>query len=160
MVLTDLAGLTIALPPGYEYVLLSGMSTVFLTGWQASVVAKLRKKYKVHYPQLYAEKAQMETSPELFKYNCAQRAHLNTLESYPQLLFSLLVAGVRYPRFAASAGLGWTLGRLFYTLGYLKGPEYRFKRGGFLNGIASCSLMIGALCTTIGWAKARYKMSQ
>lgn len=56
--------------------------------WQSIVVGKYRKAANVPYPQAYAEKAEADASLDAKKFNCAQRAHQNTLESIP-IVFAL-----------------------------------------------------------------------
>ena len=55
------------------------------------------------------------------RFNCAQRAHQNTLESVPHTLFTILFAGLRYPTAATALGSVWVFGRLIYTTGYATG---------------------------------------
>ncbi|QRV87752.1 DDE family endonuclease [Ceratobasidium sp. AG-Ba] len=112
---------TITLPEHYGYVVLAAVSTGFLTAWQTSYVSSGRKKAGVKYPQMYAEREQMEKDPEAVRYNCAQRAHQNTLEWLPHVLFFLPFLGLRHPIAAASLGAGWNFGRILYTLGYTTG---------------------------------------
>ncbi|KAG9093239.1 hypothetical protein FS749_014802 [Ceratobasidium sp. UAMH 11750] len=134
---------TITLPESYGYVALAAMSTGFLTLWQTTFVTKARKKSGVKYPQMYAEQAQVDKDPEALKLNCAQRAHQNTLESLPQVLFSLAFLGLRRPILAASLGAGWTFGRILYTLGYNTGdPSKRNSRGGILSSVTGLALML------------------
>ena len=55
------------------------------------------------------------------KFNCAQRAHHNTLEVMPHTLFTLLFSGLRYPGAATALGAVWLFGRIVYTMGYATG---------------------------------------
>ncbi len=55
------------------------------------------------------------------KFNCAQRAHQNTLEAVPHTLFTILFSGLRYPTLAIALGSIWVFGRTIYTLGYSTG---------------------------------------
>lgn len=48
-------------------------------------------------------------------------AHQNTLENLPTTLFSTLIAGLVYPKFAGSAAAFWSVARVIYTIGYGSG---------------------------------------
>jgi glutathione S-transferase len=87
----------------------------YLTGWQTFKVGRARSKANIKYPQrqfnlahltlllltciacctfakiVYAEKAEVEASPAAKKFNCVQRAHQNTLETLPQVIFKCVV---------------------------------------------------------------------
>ena len=86
-------------------------------------VIRARKEFNVKYPTLY--------SPDNDKFNCIQRAHQNTLETYPQFLMLLLIGGLQYPRFAAGAGVVALLGRIAYAKGYSTGDPEKRRWGGF-----------------------------
>lgn len=78
-----------------------------LSQWQSALVGGLRGKAKVQYPQgkkalqlmmtassslcrfapAYADKAQQDASKEALVFNCAQRAHSNTMERLPTMMF-------------------------------------------------------------------------
>ncbi|CAI5479825.1 unnamed protein product [Closterium sp. Yama58-4] len=86
--------------------------------WQ---VAKQRRASNVPYPKMYEDK-------EDSLFNCYQRAHQNTLESYPAFLSLLLIAGYAYPITASACGMVWVIGRVFYSLGYYTGnPRNRVQ---------------------------------
>ena len=81
-----------------------------------------RKKYGVKYPNLYAPPG--HKNEEAF--NCAQRAHQNTVESQALFLVELVVVGLFYPLFAATCGALYSVGRILYGYGYAKnGPDGR-----------------------------------
>ncbi|GJJ07164.1 hypothetical protein Clacol_001364 [Clathrus columnatus] len=129
--------LTFTVPKEYPLVLLAAVGTGWVTQFQTIVVSRKRKAAKIDYPQMYAEKAEAETSlvrpstrlplgiADFFKiakqFNCAQRAHQNTLETLPQTLFYLLFSGLHYPRWTAALGGLWVVGRVLYTTGYATG---------------------------------------
>ncbi|ELU45517.1 MAPEG domain-containing protein [Rhizoctonia solani AG-1 IA] len=102
---------TITIPDNYGYVALAAISTGFLTAFQTTLVSNA----------LYAEKDEMDKSIEALKFNCAQRAHQNTLEWLPHVLFFTTFLGLRYPTLAASLGGVWSASRVLYTLGYASG---------------------------------------
>jgi len=135
----------LAVPDNYGYVALAAASHFWLNQWQSSFVGRKRKAAKILYPQAYAEKSEAAASKEALVFNCAQRAHMNTLERAPFLLFVTLFAGLRFPILATSAGAFWTFGRVFYTLGYAQGvPKLRYSRGGILAPVAEAILGITA----------------
>ncbi|KAI0089303.1 membrane-associated proteins in eicosanoid and glutathione metabolism [Irpex rosettiformis] len=113
--------LTIVVPKGYSYVIAAVVSTFWLTFYQTVNVGVRRKHAKIQYPQAYAEKAEAEASKEAKIFNCAQRAHHNTLEVLPQIYVGTLLVGLKYPIFAATICSFWTFSRVFYTLGYTSG---------------------------------------
>ncbi|KZS98083.1 Psf2-domain-containing protein [Sistotremastrum niveocremeum HHB9708] len=122
----------------YVWVALASVSTLWLTQWQSVVVSKHRKLSGIKYPQVYAEKAEVAASPAALKFNCAQRAHQNTLESYAQNLFAILFTGLKYPLLASGLGAAYTFGRILYTLGYVSGdPSKRTSKGGFIGSLAA-----------------------
>lgn len=136
---------SIVLPPGFGYVAAGLVSTAWVLGWQMLVVGKHRKKSGIKYPQLYAEKAEADASKEAYLFNCAQRAHQNTLEHMPIIVVTTLVTAMKYPVFAGYACGLWALSRILYTLGYTTGdPAKRNTRGGILGelpvfGLLFCS---------------------
>ncbi|KAB5596313.1 hypothetical protein CTheo_298 [Ceratobasidium theobromae] len=135
----------ITVPDNYGYVVLAALSTGFLTAFQTTLVSQNRKKAGIHFPQLYAEKAEVHKSFDAMKFNCAQRAHANTLEFLPHVLFFTSFLGLRRPVLAASLGAAWTVGRIFYTLGYVTGdPKKRNTRGGFIGSIVYWGLLLSA----------------
>ncbi|KAF8521839.1 hypothetical protein JB92DRAFT_1766108 [Gautieria morchelliformis] len=135
--------LTLSVPDRYAYVLLVGMGTCWLTLWQATFTGRCRVKAQISYPQAYAEKAEAEASPDAMKFNCVQRAHVNTMEFIPKILFTLVVGGLKYPTVAASFGAVWLIGRIVYTLGYSTGDPGKRYRGRF-NQLGYAGLMLTA----------------
>jgi len=138
---------TVAVPEGLEYVGAAFLANCFLQIYQITNVSKARKAAGIKYPQLYAEAAQAAASKEAFRFNCAQRAHQNTLEYLPMIAICTLVSATKWPIVAAS-GLGlWTFARLLYTIGYTSGdPAKRNTTGGagFFGALGSFSLLAAA----------------
>jgi len=124
---------TIALPPDFGYVGAALLSTVFLLLGQNIVVGRYRQRAGIKYPQLYAEQAQVEASNDALLFNCAQRAHHNTLEYIPMVHVLTLLTSLKYPIVAASICGLWTISRISYTRGYLTGNPS--KRASFLYRI-------------------------
>ncbi|KAF7342014.1 MAPEG family [Mycena venus] len=116
----------IVLPPGASYVAGAVLSTVYLLIYQLRTVIKYRGLSGVKYPRIYATDKEAEVNPNAMKFNCAQRAHQNTLENLPLLYSTTLITALKYPVFAASALGLWSLARVGYTLGYTTGdPKKR-----------------------------------
>ncbi|KAL7413089.1 membrane-associated proteins in eicosanoid and glutathione metabolism [Mrakia frigida] len=122
------------LPANYGWVALAGASTFLLHVYQVLQVSKYRKASKVAYPQFYAEKSEMEASVDAKLLNCAQRAHGNTLEVLPHMLFASLFSGLAYPITAAALLATWVVGRVLFTYGYVTGnPAARYHYGGMFH---------------------------
>jgi glutathione S-transferase len=101
-------------------------------------VMQARKKYGIKYPNLYAPPG--HKNEEAF--NCAQRAHQNTVESMPLFLVELVLVGLFYPLFAASCGGLWSVGRILYGYGYkTKGPDGRLI-GSLISHLGDLPLQI------------------
>ncbi|CAI5517839.1 unnamed protein product [Closterium sp. NIES-64] len=110
-----------SLPREFGLVVLTAAASAVLTQWQMIEVAKQRRASNVPYPKMYEDK-------EDSLFNCYQRAHQNTLESYPAFLSLLLIAGYAYPITASACGMVWVIGRVFYSLGYYTGnPRNRVQ---------------------------------
>ena len=64
------------------------------------LVSKFRKQAQVPYPYTSCSPDEVAADKTGFKnqFNCAQRAHLNTLENVPVFLFTLLYVGLEFPR--------------------------------------------------------------
>ncbi|KAL5533960.1 hypothetical protein ACEPAG_420 [Sanghuangporus baumii] len=112
---------SINVPEGYSYVFAVATATVFLNSYQMVNTARARKASGIPYPYAYAEKAEVASNSAAQKFNCAQRAHQNTLEHAPYVLYSLLVTGLKYPYLSAALGTPWVVGRFLYTRGYSSG---------------------------------------
>ncbi|KAF9476284.1 membrane-associated proteins in eicosanoid and glutathione metabolism [Pholiota conissans] len=121
---------TVTLPEGFHYLAPAFVLTIFLLYGQNITVSRYRKRAGIAYPQMYAEKKQAEDSNDAHLFNCAQRAHQNTLENIPIMYTAALVAGLKYPVFAAASLAFWSLSRVSYTLGYITGDPN--KRGTIL----------------------------
>jgi len=138
---------TIVLSDDYVYVAGGILSTIFVLLGQSVVVGNTRKAAGIQYPQLYAEKAEAEKSPAAFKFNCAQRAHQNSLENISMIHVLTLLTSIKYPKFAAAACLAWSIGRGLYTRGYLAGPAKRNSSGGILGTFATMALLSSSIYT-------------
>ncbi|KAJ6588508.1 hypothetical protein B0H19DRAFT_1099750 [Mycena capillaripes] len=128
---------TFVLPPGASYVAGAVLSTVFLLIGQTYAVIKYRNLSGVKYPQMYADKEEMKANLNAVKFNCAQRAHQNTLENLPMLYSMTLITSLKYPVVAASALGLWSLARVGYTLGYTTGNPNQVSPVDVLAGVLS-----------------------
>ncbi|KAG1902732.1 uncharacterized protein F5891DRAFT_1143277 [Suillus fuscotomentosus] len=139
---------SIAFPSSFGYVAAGLVSTAWVLGWQALVVGGHRKKSGIKYPQLYAEKAEADASKEALLFNCAQRAHQNTIEHMPIIIVTTLTTSMRHPVLAGYACGLWALSRVLYTLGYTTGdPVKRNTRGGILGELPLFVLLLGSTYT-------------
>ncbi|KAL7005745.1 hypothetical protein EMMF5_004660 [Cystobasidiomycetes sp. EMM_F5] len=80
---------------------------------------------------MYASLEQEKANPAAKIFNCAQRAHGNTLENVHTLIVMTVWTGVLYPKFAAGACMVYLAGRIAYTLGYTTGDPKKRMRGTF-----------------------------
>ncbi|KAL2266326.1 hypothetical protein VTJ83DRAFT_5678 [Remersonia thermophila] len=116
----------ITLPNEYGYVLAAATSTFFINSLHFFLTGSARKAAKIAYPRSYATEEEAAKDPKAFAFNCAQRAHANFTENLTPFLGALLVAGLKYPVFAASLGGIWSTARVIFALGYTsKGPQGR-----------------------------------
>ncbi|TFK77302.1 membrane-associated proteins in eicosanoid and glutathione metabolism [Pluteus cervinus] len=120
---------TITIPTGFGYVGAALLGNIFLLLGQTLMVGRFRDRAGIKYPQLYAEKAEAEQSKDAFLFNCAQRAHQNTLESLPIVLILTLLGGLQYPVVVAAASGAWTISRISYSRGYVTGDPIQRTRG-------------------------------
>ena len=71
------------------------------------------------------------------------------MEGLPSFLVAFNVCAITFPRFAASAGLVWAVGRVMYQIGYgCQGPKGRSK-GSYLSGVASLTLVYFPMITEL-----------
>ncbi|BGP38156.1 hypothetical protein JCM10449v2_002083 [Rhodotorula kratochvilovae] len=124
--------LSAVLPTDYPYVVAVGTLGVYSLLQYAGInVSRARKAANVAYPAPYAENSVAERDHKAKIFNCAQRAHANTLENLPIFLLSLFHTGLYHPRYAAVGGLVWIAGRFAYVAGYTSGDPSKRQRGAF-----------------------------
>ncbi|KAJ7093959.1 membrane-associated proteins in eicosanoid and glutathione metabolism [Mycena belliarum] len=137
---------TIVLPEGTGYLAGAFLSSALLLVWQSISVVGVRKRAGVEYPRAYAEKAEMEANPAAVLFNCAQRAHQNTLESLPIIYVMTLITALQRPTLAAGVLGLWVVGRVGYTLGYYTGDAKR--RTNVLSAV-QYPILLGLLGTSV-----------
>lgn len=114
-------------------------STFWIGTWLGIRVGGYRKAAKLGYPtpvrrcltacqtslthnqyadSAHLEKADADHKKALYLFNCAQRSHGNFNENHTSVVVAMLIAGLRYPVATAVMGLGWSLGRIVYAVGY------------------------------------------
>ena len=143
---------TITVPEGFQYVGGALLSTVFVLIGQVIVVGKWRKRAGVQYPQLYAETAVAAKDINAKTFNCAQRAHQNTLENVYIVALTTILTGLKYPHFAAAACGYWAFSRIPYTRGYISGDPN--KRNSPLSSLGTLSALGLILTSTYITGKA------
>lgn len=136
-----------AIPGSYGLVTGACTGLGFLLAYQTMLVGGARKRAKIPYPQLYATPEQEKGSKEALIFNCTQRAHQNTLEFAPYVLFATLLNGVLYPQFAVGTMLTYLIGRVLYTEGYRTGDPAKRQRG-FMGSLALIAMLFGSVYTS------------
>ncbi|KAF5352691.1 hypothetical protein D9756_006026 [Leucocoprinus leucothites] len=137
----------LVIPSEYKYVVASLLPIAFLLLGQSILVGRYRKSAGIPYPQPYAEKAEAQASREAHLFNCAQRAHTNTLELLPVILITVLTSGLVFPKLAATTSLIFFFSRIFYTRGYVTGDPSK-RSGGPLYLMSTLSTLGLLLVTT------------
>ncbi|TGZ76607.1 membrane-associated proteins in eicosanoid and glutathione metabolism [Ascodesmis nigricans] len=108
----------VIIPDDYTYTLIPLLFSGLLNFYHGLLVGRHRKLAKVPYPNAYVPASEANADLAKYRFNCAQRAHANYIENWPQFASSLVVAGLWYPKAAAVAGGVWAVGRLVYARGY------------------------------------------
>ena len=104
-----------------------------------------RKEAGVSYPALYADDAEARVDKKKHQFNCAQRGAFNVLETYPQTLVWLAIAGLAHPRVSAGLSVAYSVGAVFFAIGYSTGdPDRRYSSLGGIFRLAQLGSIIGA----------------
>ncbi|EIE90138.1 hypothetical protein G6F46_006711 [Rhizopus delemar] len=135
------------IPSEYGYVLAVATLSVLHLVTLTIKVGKARKAANVPYPYAYAEQSQAEKDPLKHIFNCAQRAHQNSLEIFPIYSTLLLIGGLKYPCISSAAGLVFLAGRAVYASNYSTGKVEKRTRGGFYA--AGLAALLGTTSLTI-----------
>ncbi|KAH6636857.1 hypothetical protein F5144DRAFT_568953 [Chaetomium tenue] len=144
--------MSITLPSDYGYVLLATTSTFFVNIVHGFLTSRTRKAAGIKYPTSYASAEVAEKDPRAYAFNCAQRAHNNFTENLTPFLGALLVAGLKYPVFAASLGGAWSFARVLFAVGYTSnGPQGRIV-GSALGSLINLTLIGTSVYTALGFA--------
>jgi glutathione S-transferase len=104
-------------------VILAGM----LQNHMASTTNWARVKYNVPWPNTFAPEAHKDK----VAFDCVQRAHLNFVENYPQVLGVVYFAAQEYPYYAFVTSCMFLLGRLVFANGYYTGKAAAKDAGTF-----------------------------
>lgn len=122
-----------------SYVILAATSTFVMNIAHMANTGKFRKAAKIDYPAAYAPESRADEAANRF--NCAQRSHAHFTENHASVLAPLLIAGTKYPLTAAVMGLGWSVSRYAYMVGYCKGGNGKGRYNGSTQYIFSLGLM-------------------
>nr|KAJ3402118.1 Microsomal glutathione S-transferase 3 [Polyrhizophydium stewartii] len=139
---------TIALTHDHGYAAAVGLASALFVLSLGIRVGGARRKAEVPYPYLYADRAEAEKDPKKHLFNCAQRAHQNTLETYPIFLVLYTLAALQHPRYAAIAGAVWIAGRHVYASGYSTGDPAKRNRGAFAY-LGLIALLVMSVMTSV-----------
>lgn len=139
----------------YGYVFVGLFGTVVANFSLVIGVVKARKEYGIEYPTLYANESHIDgkkckDKSDVEKYNCAQRAHQNTVENLSTVQVLGAVNGLLFPRFSAACLAIYAIGRIVYGYGYSSGGPKGRMAGGILSHLGDFPLFI---CTAYSGAK-------
>ncbi|KAI9495147.1 hypothetical protein BDB00DRAFT_254512 [Zychaea mexicana] len=137
----------ILVPSEYGYILIVAILSIIQLNVFGIATFTARKRAGVPYPQEYAEKAEAEADFDKHLFNCKQRVHQNTLESFPGFAVLLFSGGLTCPKTTASAGAIYLLSRVFYNHGYSTGTVEKRGHGRF--GVLGTLVMLGTSIFTI-----------
>lgn len=137
------------LPADYGYVL-AGLFATFAANITLMMgVGAARKKFGVKLPVLYATAAMIDPKGKLKDqscvdaYNCAQRAHQNTVESMATVQIFAVVEGLMFPRFAGGCLALYAVGRVLYGYGYRNNGASGRLAGSMISHLGDLPLNLG-----------------
>ena len=137
------------LPDDYGYVLAGLFATVVANATLLVGVGAARKKYGVKLPVLYATpdmidpKSKLKDQAAVEAYNCAQRAHQNTVENMATVQIFGVVEGLMFPKFAGGCLLTYAIGRIIYGYGYRNNGVSGRMAGALISHLGDLPLNLG-----------------
>ncbi|KAK4137951.1 membrane-associated proteins in eicosanoid and glutathione metabolism [Trichocladium antarcticum] len=142
----------VTIPSEYGYVLLAATSTFFVNTYHGLLTSRYRKASGIKYPTAYASAEQADKDPKAYTFNCAQRAHNNFTENLTPFLGALLIAGTKFPVYAAAIGGAWSLGRVLFARGYTSGGPQGRMVGAIMGSLCDFTLKLMAGYVSLGYA--------
>jgi glutathione S-transferase len=141
---------SLTVPDNYGYVVLGCCVLPFVAStYMGGMVIKSRDSCGVEYPNLYATPGFHKKADD---FNRCQRGHQSMFEFLTSFTASGLLGGLKHPKIAAAAGIIFSVGSIFYQIGYadttLDVKMARYKKGG---GIKYVGIML-ALGTCVSAA--------
>jgi glutathione S-transferase len=146
----------VSVPEHYGYAILGSLVVPFFTSFYlGGQVMQARSKFNVPYPNLYATPGYHKQADEFNRY---QRGHQSVFESWTSVTAFCLIGGLKHPLLAAAAGIIYSIGNIFFLIGYadttLDVKMARYKRGGGLKWIGiflSLGICISMAGSMEGW---------
>lgn len=125
-----LAALPFTLETTMAYLVLMGG---LVQGMMFSKTNWARIEYSVPWPHTFA----LENNPKKIMFDCVQRAHLNFVENYTQMLALIFFAAKLAPKATFIFGSFFLLGRVLFAQGYYSGVAEKKDIGviGYLLGV-------------------------
>lgn len=150
--------LSFTTPDNYGNVILGcAVLPCFVSIYMGGKVMKAREEFSVPYPNLYATPGFHKKADE---FNRCQRGHQGIFEQMISFTAFGLIGGLKHPMLATAAGILFSLGSVFYQVGYadstLDIKIARYKKGGglkhvgFLLALGTCVSVAGSMN---GWWK-------
>ena len=130
--------------PGLVYTAADTILITILLFVMATQTTRMRAKHGVKAPSV--------TGP--LEFECANRAHMNTIEGAMMFVPNLWIAAIWFGGIApAIAGLVWVVGRVVYMQGYMAAPEKR-STGFGIQMLALLAVVVMAI-----WGVVRVAMT-
>ena len=130
------------IPDDYGYVAATLVAWNPLNLYLGARVGLARKRLGVNLPCMYASKCKEISAETAEEFNRIQRGHQNMVETLPNAVGMLLVAGLDDAKMAAGLGAVYFVGRILYAWGHSVPPKKRSVYGGILGPIGLHGLMI------------------
>lgn len=144
------------IPDNYGYVVLGCCVAPFIAStYMSGLVMTSRKEHKIEYPNLYGTPGYHKQADA---FNRCQRGHQSMFEVLCSVTAMGLTGGLKHPLLSALAGVLFSLGSVFYCIGYkdtsLDVKFARYKKGGGLKWVGifmSMGTCVSAAGTMNGW---------